>query len=449
MVCTQWSGYVFSQVQESEHLLLWFEDRFVELDSLIFPERDSVSELQEPRTEAFLNTLIPGKMPVIGVEYDSVLMYSINQKIRELKSKTGLQLAGQAYYRMDRAFGLDEDDSEAYYNGKIQTELRWQFLQSSLIKRKQRIREIRLKGEIDHVANQKDHIGSLIYRSKEYFRTMHDSLLAGVLQHRVHNLVMLSEAHNYLLQNENVSSDELLKILSERAEAERLLAMLAGSWPEARDLSRPEAWSVEIDTTELIRYIRTTQTDLRLLRLRSKLLEQQERNTGYWQQANLSPFVRYSYYMRPHLSNSSNVDVGLSFSLPLSTEAGQRKKTIRAERELLEAEGAQISQQIIDRIRYISGEVNRLNRSLEGEYHRICELKKYLAGRTEAYRNRIGEYSLLARAKEYNIYLLCIEKLIGFQYQRDCHIMDLQGLLADISILWYCREKPLNNTNRN
>ncbi|MDE5612013.1 MAG: hypothetical protein K2I90_08365 [Odoribacter sp.] len=450
MLCILWPGCVFSQTQEeSERLLQQFEERFVELDSLIFPERDSLPLIPGMRNDHFLNTFLPERAPLVGVAYDSALMNYVNQQIKALKSKTGLSLAGQAYYRPDHAFGLDEDDSESRYNGKIQTELRWNFLKSSLIKRKQRIQEIYLKGEMDHVSNQKDHIGSLIYRSKEYFRSMHDSLLAGVLQHRVHNLVMLSEAHNYLLLNENVSSDELLKILNERAEAERVLVMLVGDWPETHDLAHPEAWSVEIDTVELIQYIRTTQTDLRLMRLRSKMLEQQEQNTNYWQDITLTPFVRYSYYTRPHTSNASNVDIGVSFSFPLSGESGQRKKTIRAERELLEAEGAQVSQQIIDRIRFISGEVNRLNRSLEGEYRRIYELKRYLAERTEAYRNRIGEYSLLARAKEYNIYLSCIEKLIGFQYQRDCYIMDLQGLLADISILWYCRERPLNNTIQN
>lgn len=451
MWCVLGVKCAFSQAQEGERLLLWFEERFAELDSLIFPVRDTSFSAWEDASadELLADTSLAGKAAVIASAYDSVLMNRVAQEISELKSQTGLQFTGQAYYRLDHAFGLDEDDSESRYNAKVQAELRWHILKSSLFKQKQRIEEIQLRGEIDHIANQKENIGALIYRQKEYFRTVHDSLLAGVLQHRVYNLLMLSEAHNYLLQHENVSSDELLKILNERAEAERVLSMLAGFWPETRDLSRPQAYSVEIDTAQLIAYIRETQTDLRLIALRSRLLKQQEENMGYWQHANLAPFVRYSYYVRPHMPNSSNVDVGLAFTLPISSEAGQRKKTLRAERELLEAEGTQVSQKIIDRIRYISGEVNRLNRSLEGEFNRIYELKQYLAQRTEAYRNRIGEYSILARAKEYNIYLSCIEKLIDFQYQRDCYITDLQGLLTDISILWYCKEKPLNYTNRN
>ncbi|MDE5610973.1 MAG: hypothetical protein K2I90_03025, partial [Odoribacter sp.] len=172
MLCTLWSGAVFAQTQEeSERLLQQFEERFVELDSLIFPKRDSSLRMPGMRNDHFLNTLLPERMPVIGAAYDSALMNYVNQQIKELKSKTGLSLGGQAYYRLDHAFGLDEDDSESRYNGKIQTELRWNFLKSSLIKQKQRIQEIYLKGEMDHVANQQDHIGALIYRSKEYFRS--------------------------------------------------------------------------------------------------------------------------------------------------------------------------------------------------------------------------------------------------------------------------------------
>lgn len=392
-----------------------------------------------------LDTIAPGSVAV--QVYDSALINRIDAEIREFKSETGLELAGQAYYRLDGPLGFDDDDAESRYNGKLQLELRWHLLQSSLFGAKRRIETIRLQGAIDHAANKRDHLGQLIYRQKEFFRQEHDSLLSGILQHRVQNLVLLSDANAYLLMNENVSSDELLKILNERAEAEHLLTTLAGEYPELADLSRPQAQLVEIDTANLIRYIRETQTDLRLLSLRMQLLEQQENSTAYWQQINLTPFVRYSYYTRPQLSNSSNIDAGISFSFPISSEAGSRKKTLRARRDLLSAEQEQISSQITDRVRFITDEIGRLNRALEGEYRRTGELKKYLAERLHAYKNRIGEYSLLARTKEYNIYLHSMEKMIGFQYQLDCYVADLQALLADVSILWYAKIISLTDTH--
>lgn len=443
-VYTLWYYCSFAQTPASERLLERFENRFSKLDSLIFAEQYrniNLPDAPSPAFETMKNNII-----------DSALMNRIDAEIQEWKSKTGLQLTGQAYYRFDHTIGFDEDAGESRYNGKLQAELRWYILQSSLFKNKSHIQEIRLKGEIDHISNRKEHIGELIYQQKEYFRLRHDSLLAGVLQHRVQNLVLLNDVNNYLLQNENVSSDELLKILYERAEAERLLATLSGNYPAANDLSSPAALLIEVDTAALIRHIRETQTDLRLLRLRMQLLEQQENNTSYWQHVNVAPFVRYSYYTRPHLPNSSNVDAGIVFTIPITSEWGARKKTIRTERDLLAAEQLQVSQQMIARIRFLSEEINRLNRSLTGEFHRIGELKRYLSERIVAYHHGIGQYSRLARTKEYNIYLLCLEKLIQFQYQRDCYITDLQGLLADISILWFCRPEslsaPLSNKNQ-
>lgn len=438
IVYIMWCYCGFTQSRASDRLLKRFEHRFSELDSLIFAEYY--------REVPPLDTLMPAFETMRNNIIDSALSNRINAEIQEWKSKTGLQLTGQAYYRLDHTVGFDEDAGESRYDAKLQAELRWYILQSSLFKNKGRIEEIRIKGKIDHIANRKEHVGELIYQQKEYFRLRHDSLLSGVLQHRVHNLVLLSDAHDYLLRNEDVSSDELLKILNERAEAERLLATLSGNYPEAAGLSRPEVLLIEIDTAALTRYIRETQTDLRLLRLRMQLLEQQESNTSYWQHVNLAPFVRYSYYTRPHLPNSSNVDAGIVFTIPITSEWGNRKRTIRAERELLAAEQEQVAQQMTARIRFLSEEINRLNRSMIGEYRRIGELKRYLSERIVGYRRGIGQYSRMARTKEYNIYLLCLEKLIQFQYKRDCYVTDLQGLLADISILWFCRMEALSAT---
>jgi hypothetical protein len=71
------------------------------------------------------------------------------------------------------------------------------------------------------------------------------------------------------------------------------------------------------------------------------------------------------------------------------------------------------------------------------------EIKKYIQTRTTAYHNGIGEYNFVSRMKEYNIYLQCWEKFLSFQYQRDCHIANLQSYLPNISILEFCIETEI------
>ena len=71
---------------------------------------------------------------------------------------------------------------------------RYEF-QSAIFKRKGRIEERRIQGDIDRMAYDKEDLGMLVERQKEAFRQYSDSLLSGVLLHRIKNLNMLSGAY--------------------------------------------------------------------------------------------------------------------------------------------------------------------------------------------------------------------------------------------------------------
>lgn len=433
----------YSQTEESKHILTLFDSRFVELDSLIFnPQRGLWdTEGTSPKPDEVAQSIDRELL-------DSIVNKRVQAEVSLLKAETGLQLTGQTYYRLDEGYGLDEDDALSRYKGKIQAEARWYFLQSSLYKRKGRINELQLKGQIDRLAYEKENLGILIGKQKMAFRLKYDSLLCSVLLHRIQNLSLLSNAQSYLLLNEHISSDELLTILNEKAEAERLLATIDGIYAPSSDLSTPKGVVIQIDTLSLIDYIRQTHTDLSTVQLRMDLLKQQQKNTNYWSSFNIAPFVRYSYYTRPHISNSSNVDAGIVFSLPISSETKRKKGVLRAEQDLLSIEKDRLSERILDDVHLTLLEVERLNRASIGEYNRLVELKSYLTMRSDAYNNRIGEYSRLARIKEYNSYLLCWEKLVMFQYQRDCLVANLQAYLTDIPILKFCHEQSLSTINK-
>lgn len=434
-------NYASAQYEkEGQELLYRFERRFSELDSLIYPVQRNLSDIRGGLYAADAG---------FSSEADSGLFHTLEKRveaeIKAFKSHTGLQITGQTYYRLDEGLGMDEDDAQSRYNGKVQAELRWSVFQSSLFKRRGKINEIRIKGEIDRLAYEKHQLGMSATRQKEYFRQRHDSLLCGILRHRIDNLSLLSAAHDYLLRNENISSDELLNILNEKAEAERNLMGVGNRYPLSSDLSTPVIHIVRIDTTRLLQHVRDKQVELKALDLRMSLLEQQESNVSYWSKVDVAPFVRYSYYTRTALPNSSNVDAGVSFKLPISAESKRERQSIRAERELLAKEQDQFLTQVYDEVYFILDDIERLNLSITGEYQRSQELRDYLTKRKEAYSNRIGEYSRLARMKEYNSYLMCLEKMIEFQYQRDCQIANLSRYLTDEPIERFCYEERLMN----
>lgn len=361
-------------------------------------------------------------------------------EVQQLKSQNGLELSGQTYYRLDEGLGWDEEDAVSRYNAKIQVELAWSFFQSSFFQRKGKIRKLQLEKEIAKNRFEQRLLAAYTEGARDALLLRYHRSLASVLIHRIRNLELVDEAYRYLLQTERISSDELLKVVNEKTEAERTLAGLSGHLVEADHLSGPVGVVVRIDTAALVRDIGEIHSGIRDVKLRSALLDQQYQHTNYLQQASVAPFVRYSHYLRPDLKNSTNMDVGVRFKLPLSREVRRKRKAIVAEKRLLSSEIQQVEQQLLNEVRGIVIEIERLNSLSDGEVKRIRTFKQYLEERKSAYERLIGEYSLPARMREYNVYLSCWETLIEYQYRRDCLLNDLQRLLGDIPLDSYCTE---------
>ncbi len=426
----------------SDALLDRFDQRFVQLDSLIFHEPNPSQTLAD-YSLPLPSTLIINTSLLFP---DSLINNKVNAEIHAFKGKIGLQLSGQTYYRPDEEFGIDEEDGGvSRYKGKIQAELRWYFLQSSLFKRKGQINELRIKGDMERLSRRRENIGILHARQQETFQQRYDSLLYGVLQHRVTNLALLSETQLYLLEGENISSDELLNILNEKAEAERLLASIPQVYPTSTVLPMAAGLLIHIDAPRYMEEMRRQHSTLGLMELELELLEQQRRNTSYWNDFRVAPFIRYSHYTRSALPNSQNIDVGVSFTVPLSTETARKRKVLEAEQRLRASRQETALTKIEEEVRLMVEDVERNNRLMQGELARMEELRHYLLKRNEAYRNRMGEYSRLARLKEYNTYLKSLESLLRYQYLRNMRLADLQVFLGHTPIQDFCRITYMNH----
>ena len=425
----------YAQQDGSQRLFDTFEQRFVALDSLIFVSADVDSTVVDSQSVYFQHWWIAQDTTRVA---DSLITDLVDAEVRAMKHETGLALTGQTYYRLDEGLALDEDDAVSRYKAKVQVELRWNFLNSSLIHRQGRKQAIELQGDMERIEMDKANLARLLAENQEYYQQKYDSLLSGILQHRLMNLTLMNDAHMYLLEHGNISSDEMLDIINDKAEAERALMAMSKNYPQADDLSHPSGLVVEIDSTRLMDYVRQHHADLHLLQLQSELLAQQMENHSYWTKLNLSPFVRYSYYFRTDLANSTNVDFGVNFNIPITGEASKKRAAMDAKRMIIDHEKEEAAKKIEENIRAILLDIERLNRISTAELHRMQDLKRYLQIRSNAYLNRKGGYNIILRTKEYNTYLLCWEKFLSYQYQRDCLLMTLQTYLTNISIFDFC-----------
>ena len=437
VIWTVFCATILAYAQQDGSLRLFdtFEQRFVVLDSLIFASADVDSAVVDSQTVYFQHWWIAQDTTNVA---DSLITDLVDAEVRAMKHETGLALTGQTYYRLDEGLALDEDDAVSRYKAKVQVELRWNFLNSSLIHRQGRKQAIELQGDMERIEMDKANLARLLAENQEYYQQKYDSLLSGILQHRLMNLTLMNDAQMYLLEHGNISSDEMLDIINDKAEAERALMAMSKNYPQADDLSHPSGLVVEIDSTRLMDYVRQHHADLHLLQLQSELLAQQIENHSYWTKLNLSPFVRYSYYFRTDLANSTNVDFGVNFNIPITGEASKKRAAMDAKRMIIDHEKEEAAKKIEENIRAILLDIERLNRISTAELHRMQDLKRYLQIRSNAYLNRKGGYNIILRTKEYNTYLLCWEKFLSYQYQRDCLLMTLQTYLTNISIFDFC-----------
>ena len=410
-----------------------FDAHFLQLDSLIF-KCDHVASL------SCLQTFGEDNQMYLENAVDSFIRNKVHEQQRAMKAETGLLVSGHSYYRAGDGIGVDPDENDALerYTAKAQVELRWNILSSSLINRKSRLDEISLQGELEQIALEQMRVSMGIEQQKEYFREEYDSLLASVLQLRINNLQLLNDAQLYLTSDRSIGTDELLKIMDEQAVAERLMASIPKEYPTASQLIQPEGKIIQLDTAMLKGYIREHALRLQATDLQIALLHAREKNANYWRSLSLSPFVRYSYYVRPEVSNPSTMDAGVAFQIPLSSQESRRRKALAAERIQKTVEREEQTRLLMEEVELILTEIERANRGLMGELKRIDVLREYMRLRRENYQGHIGEYNFMSRIKEYNHYLTCWENYYSYQYRRDCCIAELQAYLPQQSILEFC-----------
>ena len=420
------------QAQMSDRILFQkFGEHFSLLDSLIF----SVGNVTGVK-EKSIN--LKNSLNSVDARVDSLLYAKVEKQMEAMKAETGLLISGQTYYRLDEGFGIDDEDALSRYTAKVQVELRWNFLSSSLINRRSRLNELDIKGELERVGLERERIGKLIETQKEYFQEEYDSLLAGVLKLRIANLQLLSDAQQYLVSDRSISTDELLKIMDEQAIAERLLVTIPKDYPLAFQLVSPHGAEIRVDTARFMKYICDNDLSLYEADLQIKLLNEKEKSTNYWRTLNLSPFFRYSFYVRPEARNTANVDAGLAFQIPLSGEQPRKRKALRAERFQKTMEKESQVNLVTEKVHFLFDEIERANRGLAGELKRIEKMRDYMQLRKKNYRGHIGEYNFMSRIKEYNHYLTCWENFYTYQFKRDCCIAELQAFLSGQSVLDFC-----------
>ena len=410
------------QAQEchrGNNLLGKFQQRYAVMDSLLanLGRRNSNTQGEQ--------------ITSVHIVPDDVFHNLNKADIDALKAQNGLQTTGQLYVRPGKGLSYDPDDPLVAYNAKAQVEVNWDFFQSSYYRRKQKIKLITTRNELERMQYERDALLETIADEHVRIRHIDYSYLLGVLKEHSINLALLTSTQSYLLKTESISSDELLKLISEKAELDRqIVSIEADSVYQPRITQMPE--NIAIDTTSVLSYIRSYYYDVRRLSLQREVLQVELENTNFLSTTHIMPFARLSYYNRYKAHNTQNFDVGISWRIPLSFDTSKKRKAIVARQDVIDAQYAQTTSAIEKQLKLIFTEIASYNNNIRGEYQRMKKLKAYLDIRNKAYRNALGNnYSRLQRLQEYNAYLSSWERMLTFVYQRDERLVDLQAYIIN------------------
>ena len=415
-------------------ILSQFENRFNVLDSVIFqsPERDRFySEIFD---SVFFEFAEMERVPQIDAETDA--------RISALKNRTGLEFRGQAYVRPGHNISYDPDDPLVAYNAKVQAEIQWNIFNSSVYKRKSRIKELTIQGELDQLNFVKNDLDEQIMFQKQQVRFRHYGRMLSIYNLHYENLRLLMETQLYLLEHGKISGDDMLKLINEQMEIERQLVSIKAD-SVVNELPAPTsiAYISLTDTAGIFRSIKHNNIEIKKLGLRHELLDLKKQNTDYVQTMDILPFVRYSYYNRENVHNTYNLDVGVSFRLPISKEVSKQRKVLAAQQDVLAYEQQLLESETTNGIFLTFHDLEIYNENILGEFLRMKKLKEYLEMRKTSYYNVDGEYSRIDRLREYNAYLQAWERLMEYSYRRDMILLDLQRYLLTEPISNYIQFK--------
>lgn len=404
---------------KNEDVLKQFEQRFAEMDKLL----ENTVIVQGPNLTLGEDALAP------DAAIDSLYKEKEAWETKAFRRRTGLELAGQAYGRLDKAASISHDDDDPYssYFAKFQAEVGWNFFNSAFYQRNAGLAKIRYANELEHIKASKDK-NKAVYEAAENLLTLeYNYYIAIVLYHELKNIDILNQAYQYTLEQDKVSNEKLLETINDKMQLEYTLAQTYDIQDvEGEPLYLLTPTVIAIDSTRLFEEVDKYNPDLRASYVEENLLDTEKKLSNYGHQMRLSPFLRASTYLRDNAAPSTNVDLGVKFTFPLYDESAPKRRALETEKQLVVEGREALGEQMKSYCRLRLDRINRLNKAIRTEAFHIEQLGKFVGLRKNAYLNQPQGYNYILRLEEYNEYLKSMERMYKLMLNRTLALLDIQ-----------------------
>lgn len=363
---------------------------------------------------------------------DSLYHVKAGLDMLALERNTGLELTGQVYGRLDKKatsfLSTDDDDPVSAYKAKVQAEVGWNWINSKFYHLRYKERDIRLAADIAKARQRLDAGRTDMDAWADTLEQHWNHVIAGVMLCHVRNLDVLNEAYQMMLEQDRITSGQLLDVMNEKMQLEFNLAQFYAkdSVAPREELVwlKPEA--IAIDTVSLRHEVAAANPQNQLNALKIAQLDNSAKMLSYTASMRLTPFARWSTYLTGQDKISNNVDFGVRFTFPLWSDIRHRRASLAVQKDILRDENSDYTEGVMTHCRMNIDAIRRLNQAIAVEYRHLTQLKKYLAMRQQVYAKNQGRYSYIDRLLEYNQYLKSMERLYTQMKERSLTLIQIQ-----------------------
>ncbi len=403
---------------KNEEVLRHFQERFAQLDTLL------THQVTVASPTARLGYVAHGT----AAYTDSLYHAKTAHETLALNRRNGLELTGQVYARPEEALkNVDEEDNVSVYKAKAQAELGWNIINSRFYQGKEKKKKIALANELARLQQKKRHSADSYDKASEQITETYNRYIAITIAHRLHNLDIMNEAYQYMLEKDRISNDKMLKVMNDKMEAEYDLSILCAPKDiENQPIYRMVPTKIEVDTVALWQYVTGESMDARICDVKERIADNDSKLTNYLSTTRLTPFARWSSYWTSNSRMSNNADVGVRFTLPLYDESGRKKKALATEKEIIRNDRTSDVTALKTACGNLIKKINNINRAIATEAFHIKQMDGYVAMRRNAYRNQKAGYNYLARMEEYTGLLESMERLYKLMQNRALTVIALQ-----------------------
>ena len=410
---------------KNENVLKHFKNRFAQLDTLL----NHPIWVQSPVINLGLNRQHTADIR----NTDSLYWAKTAHEQLAIARHHGLEVTGQVYARPDAYFDADNDneDQVSKYKVKTQAELGWNIINSKFYQGKEKKAKVALANELSRLQSKKRMTADIYEKAAEELTEQYNFYIGTIIAHRLDNLDIMNEAYQYMLEEDKISNDKMLKVMNEKLAAEHDISILCSD----RDVSNKPIYRIRptrilVDTTALWHHIDEESIDARIVMVKEQIADNDSKLANYLSTTRITPFARWSSYWQSNNKISNNADIGVRFTIPIYNENPRKRKALETEKEIIRSSRCTDVKEIKQSVGILLKRIENLNQAIATEAFHIDQTGKYIDMRRFAYKNQKQGYNYLMRMDEYTGFLESMERMYKLMLNRGLAIINIEKAVS-------------------